>query len=979
VTDDYASEPADTSAGRVEGVTSRRRVLLPTVLTAGVLLFLLAIFTGVWTDKLWFESVGFSDVFRRLLITRVLLFTVLGLVFATAVAANIVIAYRLQPLVPIRARRFDPVARYREVITPIRGRVVAGIFLLLAVTAGSIGSGHWQEFMLWRNRVSFGQQDVYGFGKDIGFFVFDYPWYRFLLSYGFSLLIVCILAAGVTHYLYGGITLQGRDRVSSSAQAHLSVLLGLFMLLKAVAYYMDRFGLAISEGGLFTGISFTDDNARIPAKNILMVIALICAVLFFANVVRRSLLLPGLGLGLLVLSSILIGGIFPAVMQWVQVRPNVPDKERPYITQNIGATREAYGVSDVQVQSYDAQTNLSLAELTAAAESTPGTRLLDPTLVSPAFEQLQQVRGYYSMPQTLDVDRYPVEGQEQPQDMVIAGRELNLDGLQDSQRSWNNDHTVYTHGLGVVAAFGNERGDNGQPVWAVEDLPPRATEPSLEITQPRIYFGEDSPQYSIVGQPEGVDTAIEVDIPQVGADDTAGSTTTYTGTGGVPLGGLFAQTLYAMKFGEPNILLSGRVNSASQILYDRDPRERVSKVAPWLTVDGNSYPAVVDGRIVWIVDAYTASASYPGSQLLSLEDATSDSLTDQGSYATLPNDQVNYMRNSVKAVVDAYDGTVTLYAWDESDPVLRAWQSAFPGSVTPRSEISPDLLAHLRYPEDLFKVQRDILTTYHVTDPLVFNQGDQRWQIPVDPTNTDSTQPPYYLSVQRPDETEPKFSLTSVYLPNGRENLAAFISVNSEASDTAPEGGYGSLQILQLPTVTTVPGPSQMANQLQNDSGVTDALLSFKQTGTQVLFGNLLTLPVGNKLLYVQPVYTQRSAAEGTYPVLQFVIASFGDDVGFGRSLDEALKVALGETPGPITPPEGDDPPPSGSGDVVDLLNQAQAKYDEAQQALADQDLTAYQAAINEMNDLIEQAAQALAEEAGTPTTEPTPTETPSP
>jgi len=974
VSEEYGThEAADETPDRREHPVARRRILLPTLLTLGALLFLLAVFTGVWTDRLWYQSLGYSEVFTTVLTTRVLLFTVLGTVFAGAVVANVVLAYRMQPLLPVRARRFDPVTRYREVITPIRGRLVVGLFLLLAVTAGSIGSGHWQQFLLWRNGVTFGQNDVY-FGRDIGFFLFEYPWYRFLLSYGFTLLVVSILAAAVTHYIYGGIALQGRDRISPAAQAHLSVLLGLFVLLKAVAYYLDRFGMAMSEGGLFTGITYTDANARIPAKNILLVIAVICALLFFANVVRRSLLLPGIGLGLLVLSAILVGGIWPAIMQSFQVKPSEPDKEAPYITRNITATREAYGVSGVEVRTYAAQAGISSQELTEAAQSTPGTRLLDPTLVSPAFEQLQQVRGYYSMPQTLDVDRYPVEGEDQPQDMVIAARELNLDGLQESQRNWNVDHTVYTHGLGVVAARGNARDSLGQPVWTVEDLPPNSTEPALEISEPRIYFGENSPEYSIVGQPEDA-TPIEVDIPQTGADDNAVSTTTYTGEGGVPIGGLFDQALFALKFGEPNIVLSERVNGESRILYDRDPRARVSKVAPWLTVDGNSYPAVVDGRILWIVDAYTTSNSYPMSQLVSLEDVTSDSLTDQGSYAALPNDQINYMRNSVKAVVDAYDGTVTLYAWDETDPVLQTWQRVFPDVVQPRSEISPELLAHLRYPEDMFKVQRNILSTYHVTESDTFYNGEERWKIPEDPNRTDSSQPPYYLSVQRPGEDAPRFSLTSVYLPNNRQNLAAFVSVNSEATDL---DGYGHLQILQLPTDTSVAGPSQIANKFQTDAGVTQALLAFKQNDIQVLFGNLLTLPVpvGEKLLYVQPVYTARSATEGTYPVLQYVVASFGDDVGFGRTLGDALRVALGEDPVEGDPNVGD--PPPGTGDVADLLNQAQAKYEEAQQALAAEDLAGYQQAIDEMNALIEQALALMGDDTGTPPEEsPTPSPTP--
>jgi len=979
VTDDYDSdEHTDTVAERRGEAIGRRRILLPTLLTLGALLFLLAIFTGVWTDRLWFASLNASPVFETLLVTRTLLFLVLGAVFAGAVVANIVVAYRLQPLVPIRPRRFDPVARYREVLTPIRGRVVVGVFLLLGVTAGSIASGHWQQYLLWRHGGSFGQADAAGFGRDIGFFIFDYPWYRFLLTYGFTLLIVCILAAAATHYIFGGITLQGRDRVAPFAQVHLSVLIGLFVALKAVAYYMDRFGLALSEGRLFTGISYTDDNARIPAKEILMVIAIICALLFFANAVRRSFLLPGISLGLLVLSAILVGGIWPAIMQSFQVTPSEPDKEDEYIARNIAATRTAYDVANVSITPYAAETDLSQAELTEAANATPGTRLLDPTLVSPAFEQLQKVRGYYSMPQTLDVDRYPVEGEAQPQDMVIAARELNLEGLQESQRTWSNDHTVYTHGLGVVAARGNQRDELGQPVWVVDDLPPQSDEPSLEITEPRIYFGENSPEYSIVGQPEGADP-IEVDLPS-GTSESSDTTTTYTGSGGVEVGGLFNQALYALKFGEPNILLSGRVNEASRLLYDREPRERVAKVAPWLTVDGNAYPAVVDGEIVWIVDGYTTSDSYPMAQLTSLEDATSDSLTDTGSYAALPNDQINYMRNSVKAVVDAYDGTVTLYAWDEQDPILRAWQSAFPGTIEPRANIPPAVMQHLRYPEDLFKVQREILSTYHVTAAQTFYQGDERWEIPQDPNQTDSKQPPFYLSVQTPGEDQApgesnpsRFSLTSVYLPNEGENLAAFISVNSEATDTDPETGYGSWQILQLPTDTSVPGPSQVANKFETDTGVTDALFPFTRGETRILFGNLLTLPVGQKLLYAQPVYTQRTAAAGTYPVLQFVIASFGDDVGYGDSVNEALSFALGEPPS--TDPGTEDPPPTGTGTVADLLNQAQQASEEADEALQNGDIGAYQDALAEMQRLVEEATQLLAEEAEGPGAEPTPAE----
>jgi uncharacterized membrane protein (UPF0182 family) len=973
VTDDFDSPEDPRPQAAPRPVPANRRVLLPTLITLAVLMFGGAVFTGLWTDRLWFKSLDYGGVFNTILLTRATLFVVFGVVFALVVCANIVVAYRTQPLVVPRPRRFDPVVRYREVIEPVRKRLLGVVFVLLLLAAGGVAAGQWQTFALWRDGTDFGTTDA-EFNKDIGFFVFDYPWLRFVTSYGFAVLAVSIIAVALINYVYGGITLANRNsRVAPATQVHLSVLVGLFVLLKAFAYWLDRFGLAIEDGTLISGITYTDANARIPSKNILIVIAIICALLFFANVVRRSWLLPALGLGMLVLSSVLIGGIWPAIMQSFQVKPSEPVRENEFIQRNIEATRDAFGVSDVQETPYDAQTDLEAEQLEAEAAALPGIRLLDPTLVSDAFEQLQQVRGYYSVPESLDVDRYQFEGSELPQDVVIAARELDLDGLSESQRNWASDHTVYTHGYGVVAARGNQRGNQGEPSFVIEDIPLRSSDPSLEVDQPRIYFGEQSPEYSIVGRDDDVD--IEVDTPQAGStDEDESSTSTYDGTGGVEVGGLFHKMLYALKFGEPNIVLSDRVNSESKILYDRVPRDRVEKVAPWLTVDGNSYPSIVDGRIVWIVDAYTTSNSFPQSEKISLDDATSDTLTATSQVAALPNDQVNYMRNSVKAVVDAYDGTVTLYEWDEEDPILQTWMKVFPDVVKDKSEIGDDLLSHLRYPEDLFKVQRDILSRYHVTEADVFYNDGERWLVPEDPTTDGSAQPPYYLSVQTPGSEAPKFSLTSVFVPNGRENLASFVSVNADATDDG-ENGYGTMEILALPSSTQVPGPNQMQNQINTDETVVDGLFPFRERST-VLPGNLLTLPVGEGLLYVQPIYTRATGDTGTYPVLQFVAASFGDEVGLATTLDCALNQVLGVSgecaENPTQPPGGPDEPGGegqpGEETVQDLLDQAATAFEEAQAALAEGELGVYQDKVDEANDLVEEAAALLAEQTGQPT-----------
>jgi uncharacterized membrane protein (UPF0182 family) len=434
---------------------------------------------------------------------------------------------------------------------------------------------------------------------------------------------------------------------------------------------------------------------------------------------------------------------------------------------------------------------------------------------------------------------------------------------------------------------------------------------------------------------------------------------------------LFHQLLYAMKFHEPNILLSGRVNADSQILYVRSPRERVEKIAPWLTVDGDQYPAIVDGHLVWIVDAYTSTGNYPQSERESLEQATSDSLTGTQALAAQSSTDINYIRNSVKAVVDAYDGSVTLYAWDPNDPILKAWMSAFPDVVKPASDIPEALREHLRYPEDLFKVQREVLARYHVMDASTFYQGTDRWRVPEDPTIEAGTiaQPPYYLSVKTPDQSQPAFSLTSVYVPNNRQNLAAFMSVDADAASN----DYGTMRILQLPGTTTIPGPGQMANAFNADQTIARELQPYRLSGSRASFGNLLTLPVGGGLLYVQPVYTQRGVGEGTYPVLQLVLASFGGTVGSGTTLDEALNVVLGGEAGTQPPPSSGGGTGEGDGggatsdQVRSLLQQANAKYEAAQTALANQDLATYAQRIQEMDALI-QRALALTQPSSQPT-----------
>jgi hypothetical protein len=886
-----------------------------------------------------------------------------------------VIAYRTRPAYQAMIPGQQELDRYRMALDPYKRIVVLVIVTLLGLIAGSSAAGEWRTYMQWRNGVEFGQEDPQ-FGMDISFFAFDLPWYRFVLGFAFATVVVSLIAAAVTHYLYGGLRLQALlgERATPAARVHLSVLLGTFVLLRAIGYWLDRYGLAVGDHGIgranFTGLNYTDVNAVLQGKLILAIISLMCAVLFFANIVRRTWLLPGIGVGLLLLSALLIGGVYPALVQRFQVAPNEADSEAPYIRRNIEATRLAYGIDKVDIQDYSAKTTATQEELRADSDTTANIRLLDPSLLSPTFKNLQQFRPYYDFADALGVDRYMLDGQRR--DVVMAVREVSLAGLPSQQRNWLNDHTVYTHGFGFVAALGEETTDGGRPSFVSSDIPPQGQITGFE---PRIYFGQESPTYSIVGGPPGA-PPVELDFP----DDTAGSgvrNTTYAGDGGVGIGSMWRRAIFAAKYQEANLLLSDRINSESKILYIRDPKERVKKVAPWLTLDGDPYPVVADGRIQWVVDGYTTSNGYPYSTRSSLDEATTTSQTTQSTALVTPVERVNYIRNSVKATVDAYDGTVTLYTWDTQDPVLKMWKKAFPGTVEPRSAITDDLLSHLRYPEDLFKVQRMLLANYHVDAPREFYSGSDFWRVPVDPTRPgDDLQPPYYLTLRMPGQSEPSFSLTSTYVPTGdRNNLAAFVAVNAD-----PGPDYGTFRVLQLPRSSQINGPSQVQNQLESDDQIAEEINILKR-GTTVKYGNLLTVPVGGGLLYVEPVYVQ-AEAETSFPLLRKVLVSFGNDVAFEDTLEQALD-SLFRGQGVVPPAEPTQPEPGGEPgvDQNEALDQAladaQAAIEDAEQALADGDFAAYGQAQEDLRDAIARAVEA--QRAGGTTSSPSPSPTGSP
>ncbi|SDX78050.1 hypothetical protein SAMN05660209_01212 [Geodermatophilus africanus] len=890
----------------VPTLSRRAKVVIGAIAVLLVLFTAIGTLTNVYVDYLWFDETGFTEVFWTELQTRALLFAVAGVATGGLTALAVYLAYRFRPTFRPMSLEQQNLERYRQSIEPRRALVLTAVAVVLGLFAGFTAQGSWETWLQFRNSTDFGEVDPQ-FGLDVSFFVFDYPFYRLLLGFGFAIVILALIGSLLTHYVFGGLRLQTPgQKLTGAAMVQLSVLLGLFVALKAVAYWLDRYALVYSDrGGLFTGASYTDVNALLPAKTILVFAAAVCAVAFFANIVVRNFRLPAAALVLLLISSLVIGVAYPAIVQQFVVRPSADQREADFIARAIESTREAYDLTEVEFVQYAQEATgeevdpaAALAELRNDTETIPNARLLDPNVLSATFTARQQIRNVYGFPEKLDIDRYTIGGETQ--DYVVAVRELNSEGLSENQDTWINRHTVYTHGNGFVAAPANEvvaGQEGGEPRFTTRDLP---TVGNIAVEQPRIYYGELMQDYSVVGAPEGAESR-EFDLPE-GSDGEGQINNTYDGQGGVEIGSFFRQLTYAIFYRERNFLLSSAVNDASKVLYVRDPMDRVEKAAPFLTVDGDPYPAVIDGRVVWILDGYTTSGSYPYSEQMELGEAATDALTGTGTTA-LPNETFNYIRNSVKATVDAYDGTVTLYEWDTEDPVLETYMKAFPGLVESRDEMSTELVSHVRYPEDLFKVQRDILTRYHVSDPGDFYSQNDRWAVPADPTqDTQEPQPPYYILAQRPGDPQASFQLTSALNAFRRENLSAFVSASS-APDT-----YGQMQVLTLPGNTPFRGPQQVQQSFITNNQVRPDLTLFNSAESRAVFGNLLTLPIGdNGLLYVEPLYVE-GTGENSFPLLQKVLVNYGDRVGYADTLAQALDQVFGAGAGEAAVDSGDTP-----------------------------------------------------------------------
>ncbi len=933
------------------------------IAVAAVLFFVLTSVRGIagfYTDYLWFGELGFTSVWRRLVGAKVFLALTFSALFFAVLLVNLVIADRLAPRFRPVSAEDQVVQRYRQLVGSHAAKLRVAVALLFALLAGAGVSAQWHNWILFGNGVSFGAKDPQ-FGKDIGFFVFKLPFLSFVVNWAFVAMVLVALVTAAAHYLNGGIRLQTPgQRVTAQVKGHLSVLLGILALIQAGKYFFRRYELNLSTRGVVDGATYTDVNAQLRAFELLILISLVAFVLFLLNIRRRGWVLPAIGVGLWAFVALIVGSIIPAVMQKFVVNPAEIDKERPFIERNIKATRAAYGLDAVEEKAFEYDEKLTAAGLEKNSETVRNVRLWDPKFVGQTFQKLQEIRGYYQFNEP-DIDRYTINGQVTQ--TIVSARELNPSDLPGAE-SWVNRHLSYTHGFGAVVAPANAVTPDGKPDFVLRNVPPVG---SPEVKQPRLYYGERIGGYAIVNSKQ----------PEIDFQKSEGETelSTYDGSGGVRLNSLLRKAALSLRFADVNFLISNLVTPQSRAIYIRDINERVRTAAPFLRYDADPYPVIIGGRILWIQDAYTASSAYPYSQRPNVDRVPVES------DLRAP---FNYARNSVKVVIDAYDGTTKFYLIDEKDPMARAYAKAFPKLFSPASEVSEELRSHFRYPEDLFRVQTNMYGRYHITGPDDFYNAGDAWNISQDPGSgspTPATQQgpggarqkkmdPTYLLLRLPGDPEESFLILQPFVPASstdekQQNLTAFMTAKSDPED------YGKLQAFVMPRGAQIDGPAIVDARISADADISREITLLNQQGSEVLLGNVLVIPVENSLLYIRPLYVQ--SKRNPLPELEKVIVVFGEKAVMRDTLQQSLATVFGDAPDTLeqfkpgeapTPPPGPPdgptaPAPGPPASTQQLLDQAQTAYDAAQAALRSGDLAEYQRQITVVGDLLGRVRQA--------------------
>ncbi len=1013
-----------------------RRTRAALVVGALVLIALIASLRGLanfWTDYLWFQSVGFTSVFRGVLVTKILLAAVFTVIFFLLMLANLTVVDRLSPSEVDPGAVNDLVVRYREFAYNRGVKIRLIVSLIFGVIGGVGANSEWNNWDLFRYHISFKVTDPQ-FHKDVGFYVFQLPFIKFLIGWTFEAVVVALIVSAVFHYLNGGIVPQATgQRVSAAVKAHLSVLLGMLAIIKAVAYYFDRLALTLSRAHVVNGATATSVHADAPAKLLLMVIAVISALLFLANIRQRGWILPAVAVVLWGLVSLLVGTAYPALYQALRVNPSELTREAPYIQRNIDATRAAYGLNKVTVDSsYRYSPTLTPSQVQGNSpqaavnqQTIANVRLLDPAVnILNTFDKYQALRSYYSFNE-LDLDRYQLPGANgtlQETATVASVRELN----SSIPSGFVNQHLQYTHGYGAVLAPISQAGvdSNGNPNFTLSGLPPSGpSQVQLSTAGASIYYdnGPDTNSYVIANSK----------TPELDYENTSTGqqvTNHYSGSGGVPAGNLLRRAAFALRFGDANFVLSGQITSSSRVMYIRNVTARVQKAAPFLKFDSDPYAVILNGQTYWVVDAYTTSDNYPYSQNANLDGLPANSGL---------NTTFNYVRNSVKVVVNAYNGKMTFFDMGTGDPILKVYERAFPDLFTPVSQadkLYPGITAHFRYPENIFQVQTNMYGRYHLTNATDFYSQAQAWAVSPDPGSgpLTSTSPlgatvigangqvitpqiprlqPQYILANLPDSKQPavNFLLLTPFVPisstGSRQNLTAFMTASSDP------GTYGQLKVFQLPPGETVDGPGLISNAIRSNPQISAELTFYNQQSSQVELGEVDIVPIDHTLLYVEPVYVESSTNH--IPELRDVVVVYNGQAyhSSNASLDGALcqigapftaycntaaanagplinpnlgtggtgssstggSTSTTTTPTTIPSTATTVPAPAGNATVQSLLAQAASDLQAAESALKAGDLGTYQAKNQAAYTAVQQAQKLQASTSSTaPTSPPT-------
>lgn len=938
----------------------RRSLIVAGAVVVGLLLVARSAAT-FWTDYLWFDSVSLTSVWTTLFVTRIQLVVAASIVAFILLWATLALADRLSP----RSGFFpggpddELLQRFQDWIDGKELRVRTAVSAFFGIMIGLGAAMWWEHFLLFRNGGSWGVDDPV-FDRDIGLYIFDLPFFRDLFGWAFQLVLVMALLTAALHYLNGAIQFQGGDnllkasRVTSGVKVHLSVLLAILAALKAVGYQLDKWELLYSPRGQVVGASYTDVNAQLPALNLLILISLAAAVILLVNLWFRGWTLPLVAAGLWLFTSIAVGGLYPAFIQQFRVAPQELERESEFVAKNIEFTRQAYGLDNVQVRDFAASPDLDAQDIADNRPTIDNIRLWDPAVLEVTYKQLQELRQYYRIAD-VDVDRYTID--DEIVQVMVSTRELDEANIPTD---WVNSHLVYTHGFGSIVSPAAAVTPEGQPDFFVKDIPPVASVDALRIDEPRIYFGADANDRFVIANTEEA----ELDFP-LGSGVDAVSTNQYDGSGGVNAGGVLRRLAFALRFGDVNTLISGQVQPNSKVIFYRNVVDRIRNVAPFLETDADPYMVVVDGRLVWVVDMYTLSNRYPYSALADRSRLGEDT-TLLGNF--------NYIRNSVKAVVDAYDGSMDLYVVDDEDPLIRAWDKTFPDLFEPGDAMSPELVDNLRYPEELFRIQSDMYRAYHVSDPRTFFNTSDLWQIAIDPSsdfggtrllgNFSDFDPmlPYYLLMKLPGEDDLSFLIMQPFVPLERPNMISFLVAKS-----GPDN-YGEMIEFAMPRDRQINGPGQVGALIDQNPDISPVFSLLDQQGSEVVKGSMLVVPVEESVMYVQPIYISakaNSADQGVdataIPEFKFVVVAFEDEIVMRESLDLALQdVFGGDVGGGVTPPDSGGPTVEIPDEVADLIAAADMALQEADAALRDGDLVGYATKVEEAARLIADAQAAL-------------------